>query len=222
MKQHGETPETYNGFRPRFWPGARYRAGEGNHPVVGVTWYAATAFAWWADAWLRALGRLAEGEEVRLPTEAEWERAAAYPPALPGGNTRAGRREYPWGAELTTATGGSMIASIQANTSESRIDGTSVVGIFPHGAAACGAEELAGNVWEWCSTPYLKYPLTSEVGAESLYTKNKRAGRTCVLRGGSWGHSRDRARCACRLDGSPYHVVFVFYGFRLARLFSSC
>ena len=115
-----------------------------------------------------------------------------------------------------------MIASIQANTSESRIGGTSVVGIFPHGAAACGAEELAGKVWEWCSTPYLKYPLTSEVGAESLYTKNKRAGRTCVLRGGSWGHSRDRARCACRLDGSPYHVVFVFYGFRLARLFSSC
>ena len=111
MKQHGETPETYNGFRPYFWPGARYRAGEGNHPVVGVTWYAATAFAWWADAWLRALGVLKEGEEVRLPTEAEWERAAAYPPTLPGGNPRAGRREYPWGAELTTATSGSMIAS---------------------------------------------------------------------------------------------------------------
>jgi formylglycine-generating enzyme required for sulfatase activity len=158
MKQHGETPETYNGFRPYFWPGARYRAGEGNHPVVGVTWYAATAFAWWADAWLRALGALAEGEEVRLPTEAEWERAAAYPPTLPGGDPRTGRREYPWGAELTTATGGSMIASIQANTSESRIGGTSVVGIFPHGAAACGAEELSGNVWEWCSTPRLKYP----------------------------------------------------------------
>jgi hypothetical protein len=95
MKQHGETPETYNGFRPRFWPGARYRAGEGNHPVVGVTWYAATAFAWWADAWLRALGILKEGEEVRLPTEAEWERAAAYPPTLPGSDPRTGRREYP-------------------------------------------------------------------------------------------------------------------------------
>jgi formylglycine-generating enzyme required for sulfatase activity len=221
MKQHGETPETYNGFRPRFWPGARYRAGEGNHPVVGVTWYAATAFAWWADAWLRALGILKEGEEVRLPTEAEWERAAAYPPTLPGSDPRTGRREYPWGAELTTATSGSMIASIQANIDESKISGTSVVGIFPHGAAACGAEELSGNVWEWCSTPPLKYPFKGEVSADSLYTRNKRAGGTYELRGGSWNLPRDLARCACRLDGNPddHHVL---YGFRLARLFSFC
>ena len=111
--------------------------------------------------------------------------------------------------------------SIQANTSESRIGGTSVVGIFPHGAAACGAEELAGNVWERCSTPYLKYPLTSEVGAESLYTKNKRADSTYVLRGGSWGKDRGFARCACR-SGSYPGRVYDRYGFRLARLFSSC
>jgi formylglycine-generating enzyme required for sulfatase activity len=222
MKQHGETPETYNGFRPYFWPGARYRASEGNHPVVGVTWYAATAFAWWADAWLRALGVLKEGEEVRLPTEAEWERAAAYPPTLPGGDSRAGRREYPWGAELTTATSGSMIASIQANIDESKIGGTSVVGIFPHGAAACGAEELAGNVWEWCSTPYLEYPFKDEVIAESLYTKNKRAGRIYMLRGGSWHDSRVDARCACRLDAFSPYLGSNNDGFRLARLFSSC
>jgi formylglycine-generating enzyme required for sulfatase activity len=220
MKQHGETPETYNGFRPRFWPGARYRAGEGNHPVVGVTWYAATAFAWWADAWLRALGILKEGEEVRLPTEAEWERAAAYPPTLPGGDSRAGRREYPWGAELTTATSGSMIASIQANIGESKISGTSVVGIFPHGAAACGAEELSGNVWEWCSTPPLKYPFKGEVSAESLYTRNKRAGGTYELRGGSWLINRDFARCACRGDHHPRLRPRQLNGFRLARLFS--
>jgi formylglycine-generating enzyme required for sulfatase activity len=279
MKQHGETPETYNGFRPYFWPGARYRAGEGNHPVVGVTWYAATAFAWWADAWLHALGVLKEGEEVRLPTEAEWERAAAYPVETPGTlryapplrsgatqgadpdgsppslrsdqgalslrpgsgrgrpqavskgvggaarapstGSRQARREYPWGAELTTATSGSMIASIQANIDESKISGTSVVGIFPHGAAACGAEELAGNVWEWCSTPYLEYPFKDEVIAESLYTKNKRAGRTCVLRGGSWYLLRGNARCAYRLF-LPADLGVVDHGFRLARLFSSC
>ncbi|WP_296756634.1 SUMF1/EgtB/PvdO family nonheme iron enzyme [Roseiflexus sp.] len=219
LAQHGENLETYEGFRPRFWPGARYRAGEGNHPVVGMTWYAATAFAWWADAWLRALGVLKEGEEVRLPTEAEWERAAAYPPTLPGGDSRAGRREYPWGAELTTATSGSMIASIQANIDESKIGGTSVVGIFPHGAAACGAEELSGNVWEWCSTPPLKYPFKGEVSAESLYTKNKRAGGTYVLRGGSWYVNRALARCACRVDYSPDYDLVV-NGFRLARLFS--
>ncbi len=219
LAQHGETPETYKGFRPRSWPGARYRAGEGNHPVVGVTWYAATAFAWWADAWLRALGVLKEGEEVRLPTEAEWERAAAYPPTLPGSDPRTGRREYPWGAELTTATSGSMIASIQANIDESKIGGTSVVGIFPHGAAACGAEELSGNVWEWCSTPPLKYPFKGEVSAESLYTENKRADRTYVLRGGSWSFNRVNARCACRFVNYPDSAGGNF-GFRLARLFS--
>jgi formylglycine-generating enzyme required for sulfatase activity len=216
MQAHKQNPAD---FRPRFWPGARYRAGEGNHPVVAVTWYAATAFAWWADTWLRAIGALAPGEEVRLPTEAEWERAAAYPLALPGGDSRAGRREYPWGAELTTTTGGSITASIQANTSESQIKSTSVVGIFPHGAAACGAEELSGNVWEWCSTPKLDYPFKGEVSAESLYTRNKSSNRTYVLRGGSWYYNRDLARCAYRIVINPAYV-FDTIGFRLARLFS--
>jgi len=276
MQEHEQKPED---FRPRYWPGARYRAGEGNHPVVGITWYAATAFAWWVNAWLHALGALTEGEEVRLPTEAEWERAAAYPVETPGTlryapplrsgatqgadpdgsppslrsdqgtlslrpgsgrgrpqavskgvgdatrapstGSRQGRREYPWAAELTAATGGSITASIQANISESKIGGTSVVGIFPHGAAACGAEELAGNVWEWCSTPELAYPFKGEVRAESLYTGNKRASSTYVLRGGSSLLNRDYARCAYRRDNDPdYDSVNV--GFRLARLFSFC
>ncbi len=230
MQQHRQTPED---FRPRSWPGARYRAGEGNHPVTGVTWYAATSFAWWADAWLRALGVLTEGEEVRLPTEAEWERAAAYPVALAGNNPRAGRREYPWGEwddphpgaarhpspARGRGAGGEGVPGIQANIDESEIGGTSVVGIFPHGAAACGAEELAGNVWEWCSTPMLNYPFKGEVTAESLYTENKRAIRSYVLRGGSWYSSRDIARCAYRDHNNP-DLDRDSYGFRLARLFS--
>ena len=114
-----------------------------------------------------------------------------------------------------------MIASIQANTSESRIGGTSVVGIFPHGAAACGAEELAGNVWEWCSTPKLNYPFKGEVSAESLYTRNKRADSAYVLRGGSWRRNRVLARCACRTVSFP-DLGVGDNGFRLARLFSSC
>ena len=196
MKQQNQTAEE---FRPRLWPGARYRAGEGNHPVVGVTWYAATAFAWWANETLLTPAQRDAGEVIRLPTEAEWERAAAYPLALSGDEPHLGRREYPWGAELTAATTGCITATMQANIDASTIGGTSVAGIFPHGAAACGAEELSGNVREWCSTPYLTYPFSGEVSAESLYTGNKSSNETYVLRGGSWNSSRDCARCAYRL-----------------------
>jgi len=150
MKKHEQTPEQ---FRPGSWPGARHRAGEGNHPVVEVTWYAATAFAWWTNETFLTPEQRSNGEAIRLPTEAEWERAAAYPVLLPGGSPRAGRREYPWGATLTEARGDRIRSSIEANIDESAIGGTSVVGIFPHGAAGCGAEEMGGNVWEWCSTP---------------------------------------------------------------------
>ena len=55
MQQQQRTPQQ---FLPLYWSGTRYRAGEGNHPVVGVNWYAATAFAWWVDAWLHRLGIL--------------------------------------------------------------------------------------------------------------------------------------------------------------------
>ena len=220
MAQHEQTPEQ---FRPRFWPGARYRAGEGNHPVVGVTWYAATAYAWWADAYLRALGRLLPGESVRLPTEAEWERAAAYPSVLPGGNPRAERRTYPWGdvwPDLTDPANERIRGNIPANTSESGIGGTSVMGIFPHGVAACGAEELAGNVWEWCSTPKLDYSFTGEPTAETLYTVNGRASSSYVLRGGAWLSSQVYARCAYRLGRLPRRDN-AYNGLRLAHLFSS-
>jgi hypothetical protein len=83
LQQHQQTAKQ---LHPRYWPGACYRAGAGNHPVVGVTWYAATAFAWWVDAWLHAEGLLQDDEAIRLPTEPEWERAAAdplSPPSIP-------------------------------------------------------------------------------------------------------------------------------------------
>ena len=218
MKQQNQTAEE---FRPRLWPGARYRAGEGNHPVVTVTWYAATAFAWWVHETLLTPAQRATGEVIRLPTEAEWERAAAYPLALPDDEARLGRREYPWGAELIAATTGRITASTQANIDASKIGGTSVAGIFPHGAAACGAEELSGNVWEWCSTPKLNYPFSGEVSAESLYTGNKGSSKTYVLRGGSWYNLRAYARCAYRSGNNPVYInVLDGYGFRLARLFS--
>jgi formylglycine-generating enzyme required for sulfatase activity len=210
---------TLEQIRPRFWPGGRYRAGEGNHPVIGVTWYAATAFAWWADAWLHAAGVLTEAEAVRLPTEPEWERAAAYPLTVSGGATRTKRREFPWGdwPELTETTATGISGGIPANTEESQIYDTSPVGIFLHGAAACGAEELAGNVWEWCATAYQNYPLPNGWPTETLDTVSSE--RIYVLRGGSWNVHRGLARCAYRGGLNPDHVTGSS-GFRLARLFS--
>ena len=113
-----------------------------------------------------------------------------------------------------------MSASIPANINESSIGDTSVVGIFPHGAADCGAEELAGNAWEWCSTGPVPYPWNDKISAESLYTKRKGSNSTYVLRGGSWSDDRVLARCACRRDRYP-DDDYVIFGFRLAHLFSS-
>ncbi len=204
-------------LHPRFWSGARYRPGEGNLPVVGVSWYAASAFARWVDIWLHTIGVLSTGEEVRLPSEAEWERAAAYPVVLPAGAPRVGRRTYPWGKQLTETPASSIVSSIEANVGISGIEQPSVVGIFPHGAAACGAEDMAGNVWEWCSTWYVPYPLGADIKPESFY--NLTRVRTFVLRGGSWYFAATVARCACRCNLSP-DPGYDYWGFRLARLFS--
>jgi formylglycine-generating enzyme required for sulfatase activity len=207
--------------RPRYWPGRSYRAGEGNHPVVGVTWYAATHFAAWANAtWLTDEQR-AKGYGIRLPTEPEWERAAAYPPRMAPGDPFAARRDYPWGPweDLTNTTNGSIKSNIRANTEESELNNTSAVGIFPHGAAACGAEELAGNVWEWCSTPYQDYPLLEDLAAETIYNQGENVRRTYVLRGSSWLYDRSVARCGARTTLSP-DLDIAGDGFRVARLFS--
>jgi formylglycine-generating enzyme required for sulfatase activity len=208
--------------RPRYWPGRSYRAGEGNHPVVGVSWEDACAFAQWANDTFLTPEQRARGAQIRLPTEPEWERAAAYPLTLPADNPGMGRREYPWGdwpADLTDMTNDSINSTIPANTDESAVGGIAAVGIFPQGRAACGAEELAGNVWEWCSTPYQRYPLPEDLSPETIDTTEDYKDRTYVLRGGSWHYNRTFARCACRIGHRPGNGLDNF-GFRLAHLFS--
>jgi formylglycine-generating enzyme required for sulfatase activity len=203
--------------RPRFWPGSQYRAGEGNHPVVGISWYDAAAFAKWLDTYLKDKKIIPEGDLIRLPTEPEWERAAAYPVQIQ--DVARDKRTYPWGNELPSRSDD----SIRANTVEIGLNQTSVVGIFPHGAAACGAEDLAGNVWEWCSTAsqkYEKYPAPENLTVYTADTPEEQKGSLFVLRGGSWRYDPSFARCAYRNHYNPdFH--FVYFGVRLARLFSS-
>lgn len=214
--------------RPRYWPGRRYRPGEGNHPVVGVSWEDASAFAGWANETLLTPEQRAAGEQIRLPSEPEWERAAAYPVVLPPGAQFAGRRAYPWGAwpsDAPATDNDPLLASLlgtapmpastgtPANTGEAKIRGTSAVGIFPHGAADCGAEELAGNVWEWCASAYQSYPLPED--EERLYN-----GQLYVARGGAYYSERTRVRCGYRDLVYPDNFYGNF-GFRLVRRFSS-
>jgi formylglycine-generating enzyme required for sulfatase activity len=213
--------------RPRFWPGSQYRAGEGNHPVVGINWYDAAAFAAWLDDHLKQKGIVPAGDLIRLPTEPEWERAAAYPVQIQ--DAARDKRTYPWGNEwpdtpdLTDTTDARILAAIRANTRESGLNQTSVVGIFPHGAAACGAEDLAGNAWEWCSTHftenYKEYPAPENLAIYTADTPEEQKGSSFVLRGGSWYDSRSSARCASRYGHYP--GVRYGRGVRLARLFSS-
>jgi formylglycine-generating enzyme required for sulfatase activity len=216
LQAQGKTAEAER-RRPRYWPGSQYRAGEGNHPVGGISWYDAAAFAKWLDDHLKQKGIIPADDLIRLPTEPEWERAAAYPVQIQ--DVARDKRTYPWGDEWRTGSDD----SIRANTDKSGLKQTSVVGIFPHGAAACGAQDLAGNVWEWCSTTrhdYKKYPTPENLTVYTADTPEEQKSSPFVLRGGSWYVIQSFARCAYRLYFNPDSLNDGF-GVRLARLFSS-
>jgi len=150
-------------------------AGKEKHPIVLVSWQDARAYAAWAGK--------------RLPTEAEWERAA---------RGTDGRR-WPWGNEF---------AEGYCNTKESGASGTVPIGQYsPHGDSPAGVGDMVGNVWEYTSSLFRPYPYDANDGRESQEADGWR-----VLRGGSWLNDLDRARCTARLDGD-----FLFYsnlGFR--------
>jgi formylglycine-generating enzyme required for sulfatase activity len=169
---------------PEYWHDRQWNGV--NFPVVGVSWYEAAAYA----AWLSR----ETGMPFRLPTEAEWEKAARGP----DGNI------YPWGNTFNKK---------YCNSYESDLSRTSPVSIFPGGKSVYGCFDIAGNVWEWCSDwygsdYYSKSPLKNPTGPDSG------AGR--VVRGGGWGSSAGYLRCADRGVGWP-SSRYDNIGFRLCQ-----
>ena len=148
-----------------------------SRPVVGVSWYEAAAFSEWAGC--------------RLPTEAEWERAA---------RGRKGRK-YPWGNES---------ASSERLNYNVNVGSPTPVGVYPLGNTAEGICDMAGNVWDWCSDWYGKYtagPVSNPRGPETASSR--------VFRGGCWANVAEVCRSACRSGGGP-EVRNVNLGFRVA------
>jgi gamma-glutamyl hercynylcysteine S-oxide synthase len=136
-----------------------WRDMEPHKPVIHVCWFEAEAFCNWAYR--------------RLPTEAEWEAAAA---GAPDGSTLSkAKRRYPWGDEAPDTR--------RANLDWSRMD-TLDVGALPAGDSAFGCRQMLGNVWEWTSDNFGPYP-GFEVGPYKEYSQPWFHERK-VLRGGAW------------------------------------
>ena len=126
--RHCWTEAGWEEKRKRGWTGPRNnRTGFDlpNQPVTGVSWYEAVAFCRWLAA--------CTGKPYRLPTEAEWERAARHTDG----------RTYPWGEGWPAGV---------ANTQEAELQRPTAVGVFPGDRAVCGAQDMSGNVNEWCQT----------------------------------------------------------------------
>ncbi|WP_341716057.1 ergothioneine biosynthesis protein EgtB [Micromonospora sp. FIMYZ51] len=157
-----------------------------DEPVVHVCFYEAQAYAAWAGK--------------RLPTEAEWEKAARWDPAT-------GRsRRYPWGDEEPT--------SAHANLGQRHL-WPAPVGGYPAGVSPLGVHQLIGDVWEWTSTPFRGYPGFAAFPYRE-YSEVFFGADYQVLRGGSFGTDRSACRGTFRNWDYPIRRQ-IFSGFRCAR-----
>ena len=155
-----------------------------DHPVVGVSWTDAVAYAQWLQGALMewsgtpaALASMFEGDwKIGLPSEAEWEKAAR------GGDGRI----FPWGDVQ------------RPDRANYRARGTTAVGSFECPECPFGLADMSGNVWEMTRSPYQPYPYDStddrdDLEAESLW----------VMRGGSFNEAEQNVRAAIRGGVDP-------------------
>ncbi|NTU86127.1 MAG: formylglycine-generating enzyme family protein, partial [Chloroflexales bacterium] len=172
---------------PALWGTAQYDGPA--QPVVGVSWYEAAAYCAWLTAEGRAAGWLYPGEQLRLPTALEWERGARH----------TDRRRYPWGDEPPD--------DARANYEGAGLRAPSPVGAFPAGAAACGALDMAGNIWEWTAS-------LADALAELAPRPDFDGDQMPAIKGGAFNWDADALRCGAHYWFHPaqrYNLL----GFRL-------
>jgi len=152
---------------PYHWESGEIAWGKENHPVVEVLWKDALAFC----AWLSE----ETGQPFRLPTEAEWEKAARGTDG----------RIWPWGDQPPDDS--------RCNFHMQVLDTTPVGRYSTQGDSPYGCADMAGNVWEWCQSLYKPYPYRAGDGREDLHAPGLR-----VMRGGSFYKNQAWVRCAFR------------------------
>jgi ergothioneine biosynthesis protein EgtB len=158
---------------------------EADEPVTNISYYEADAYARWAG--------------MRLPSEAEWEKAASWNDDL---HTKT---IYPWGNEKPTCK--------HANLMESYLWAPTKVGSYPAGKSYYGCHQMIGDVWEWTSSEYVLYP-----GFKSRFSEytDKWSINQKVLRGGSFSTPSSQIRTSYRNYFKPYERI-LFGGFRCAK-----
>ena len=158
--------------------------GRGSRPVINVSWNDADSYCRW----------LAQktGRHFRLPSEAEWEKAA--------------RDKYPWGWGAPSA------ARVNMKGSGDRFAFTAPAGSFPQGESPYGILDLAGNVWEWMADWYHPRYYRAAAGRDP---QGPAAGKDRVVRGGSWRDGLELIRSANRSSEHPGQRLNVL-GFRVA------